>query len=68
MATEEEIRQLAYRLWEEEGHPQGKDVEHYFRAKYILERGGPSAIELSQAPVPELLPAPKRVKGSRRAK
>ncbi len=68
MATEEQIRKLAYRLWEEEGHPQGKDVEHYFTAKHILEKGGPPIIELSQAPIPELLPAPKRVKGAQRTK
>lgn len=35
--TEEEIKQLAYTIWEREGRPHGKDVEHYFRAKAILE-------------------------------
>lgn len=37
MATEEQIRELAYRLWEEEGRPEGKDQEHYFKARKILE-------------------------------
>ena len=37
MATEEQIRELAYSIWEKEGRPQGKDIEHYFRAKEILE-------------------------------
>jgi hypothetical protein len=37
MPTEEEIRKLAYSIWEEEGRPDGKDVEHYMRAKAILE-------------------------------
>ena len=37
MVTDEEIRELAYTIWEEEGRPNGKDVEHYLRAKKILE-------------------------------
>ncbi len=36
MGTEDEIKKLAYKLWEEEGQPEGRDVEHYFRAKQIL--------------------------------
>ncbi len=38
MATFEEIKQLAYKFWEQEGRPEGKDVEHYLRAKAILDR------------------------------
>ncbi len=38
MATEEKIRELAYAIWEQEGRPDGKDVEHYFRAKLIVEQ------------------------------
>ena len=37
MATEEQIKQLAYSLWEREGQPEGRDVEHYFAAKQMLE-------------------------------
>jgi hypothetical protein len=37
MATEDEIRTMAYKLWEEEGHPDGKHEEHYFRAAKMLE-------------------------------
>jgi hypothetical protein len=37
MVTEEQIRQLAQSIWEHEGRPLGKDLEHYFRAKKILE-------------------------------
>jgi hypothetical protein len=35
--TEEQIREMAYHIWEKEGRPDGKDVEHYFRAKAMLE-------------------------------
>jgi DUF2934 family protein len=33
----EEIRQLAYRIWQEEGCPEGCDVEHWLRAQMIWE-------------------------------
>ena len=34
---DEEIRQLAYRLWQEEGCPEGREVEHWLRAQMIWE-------------------------------
>jgi hypothetical protein len=37
MATEEQIKDLAHAIWEQEGRPEGKHLEHYFRAKRILE-------------------------------
>jgi len=37
MATEEQIRALAHSIWEQEGCPEGKHEEHYYRAKQILE-------------------------------
>lgn len=53
MATQEEIRELAYNIWEKEGHPVGKEVENYFRAKQIIEGrvfqlgASPSMLELA---------------------
>jgi hypothetical protein len=38
MATEKQIEKLAYSIWEQEGRPEGKHEEHYFRAKQILEQ------------------------------
>jgi hypothetical protein len=55
MATEQHIKELAYAIWEEEGRPEGKDVEHYFRAKQILEeRQASSLIELTPSPISKL--------------
>lgn len=34
--TEERIRERAYRLWLEEGQPQGKDAEHWEKARKLL--------------------------------
>jgi hypothetical protein len=37
MIKEEEINALAYLIWEREGRPEGKDVEHHLSARKILE-------------------------------
>lgn len=34
--TEERIRERAYLLWLEEGQPEGKDTEHWERARELL--------------------------------
>ncbi len=62
MSTEEEIKKLAYSIWEKEGRPQGRDVEHYFKAQKIIESPElPPVIELPP-PVPFVeLPPPKPV-------
>ena len=44
MATEEQTKEMAYAIWEQEGRPEGKDVEHYFRAKQILEQQEPAHV------------------------
>jgi Protein of unknown function (DUF2934) len=35
---EDEIRLIAYKIWEEEGHLQGHDYEHWFRAENIWDQ------------------------------
>lgn len=37
MARDEEVRLIAYRLWEEEGCPNGRDCEHWAKAEAIWE-------------------------------
>jgi hypothetical protein len=39
-AVEETIRLRAYKIWEEEGRPAGRDVEHWIRAVLELARDG----------------------------
>jgi hypothetical protein len=71
MITDDEIKKLAFNLWEEEGRPIGKDVENYLRAKIILEEREakrileltpiPPAVELAQPPkTVSLPPAPSK--------
>jgi hypothetical protein len=35
---QQEVEALAYRLWEEAGHPIGKPQEHWYRAEQLLGR------------------------------
>jgi hypothetical protein len=35
MSREQEIKEIAYRLWENEGRPEGKDFDHYLRAEQL---------------------------------
>ena len=70
MATEEQIRDLAYTIWEQEGRPEGREMEHYFRAKQILEeREAASVIQLAPPPPTGALPTPQskpRIPGRRK--
>ena len=63
MATEEQIKAKAYSIWEQEGHPEGKDLEHYYLAKKILEEQEANwIIELSPLTrAVELTEPPKRI-------
>lgn len=36
LVTEEHIKKLAYSIWEREGFPEGKALEHYYRAEKML--------------------------------
>jgi hypothetical protein len=70
MATFEEIRVLAYKIWEDEGCPEGRAIEHYFKAKEELEKleharalelpAAELLPELAAAPAPLELAAPRR--------
>jgi hypothetical protein len=33
MQHEDEVREIAYKIWEEEGHPEGHDQEHWYKAE-----------------------------------
>lgn len=39
MAREEEIRQMAYRLWEQAGRPEGRDQEFWYQAQRMMDGG-----------------------------
>lgn len=37
MGREEEVKIIAYRIWEEESYCHGRDVEHWFQAEVLWE-------------------------------
>jgi len=52
---DEEIRLIAYQLWQDEGCPHGRHLEHWFRAEAIWQER-----QLSKEPVELTAPKPKR--------
>lgn len=38
MNRDEEIRQVAYKLWQEEGCPDGYDLQHWLKAETICQQ------------------------------
>ena len=38
MPTEQQVKELAYSIWEQEGRPHGRHLEHYYRALSTLRR------------------------------
>lgn len=49
LSPEEQIKGLAYAIWEREGRPTGRDGEHYFRAERILSVQGVTGPPTSRA-------------------
>jgi hypothetical protein len=43
------IADLAYRLWEEEGRPQGKAEDHWLRAAVLVDKNKPTPAVKKQA-------------------
>lgn len=43
-------KRTSIQLWDQEGRPQGKDVEHYYRAKHMLEKREADAIVTDAKP------------------
>jgi hypothetical protein len=48
MERDEEIRLLAYKIWEEKGYQDGHDSEHWFRAEAIWEKKQKDAMNDAQ--------------------
>ncbi len=58
MAKEDEVRLIAYHIWEEEGCPNGRDCEHWYMAETVWEeRQKPTTTEKAPAPPPARKPA-----------
>ncbi|TCK31412.1 DUF2934 family protein [Ancylobacter aquaticus] len=56
---ETRIREWAYRLWEEQGYPHGRDEEHWLRAvAIVMEEDGVAEAGPAAEPTPEPMPEP----------
>jgi hypothetical protein len=66
MEREEQVRRLAYSIWEEEGCPDGRNVEHWLKAEAILqtENGEKHRAEKQ----PETKPVPPQRKRAKRSR
>ena len=59
------VREIAYRLWEEEGHPEGAAQRHWLAAEAMLGASDPERKTIESEPLgderpPEMLPASAR--------
>ncbi len=62
-----EIRKIAYRLWMEDGRPDGEDRRHWDRAKEIwaFEHAGEEPAAMETETQPQRSTTPSRRRGSR---
>ena len=66
MARQDEIRLIAYHIWEEEGCVEGQDCEHWYRAEAIWEQNQKASARATR-PVPKQI-ASQSVKPSSASK
>ena len=52
MEKQDEIKAIAYQMWEEEGCPYGKDLEHYYRAETMYQQQQSQPGETADSPAP----------------
>ena len=66
---EERIRRRAYALWEQQGRPDGKDVEHWLRAEAEISGGSQAGVTDDGKVVPHpprnAVPKPRRRSAAR---
>ncbi len=67
MAREDEIKMIAYQIWEEEGRPEGRDAEQWLKAEAIWERNHKKAPGAAQ-PAPAAISASKSKPAQRPSK
>jgi len=54
-SRDERIGKLAYQLWEEEGRPEGRHEDHWFRATAMVDAEDQDQIEAAAEPLPSYL-------------
>ncbi len=64
--THEEIARYAYLLWEEDGCPEGRDIDYWVKAETLLYQG--ASAEKEKAPVATAAAKPRVSKATTRSK
>jgi hypothetical protein len=64
MSQKEEVQSIAYKLWEEEGRPQGREVQHWLAAEAIWQKQHHPESQRVQSDLPK--PPPKTAKPRKR--
>jgi len=59
MAREDEIKEIAYSIWEQQGCPDGRDCEQWFMAEEIWEKKQKPAGKTKAEPAKASQPAAK---------
>jgi hypothetical protein len=60
MSKDNEIRAIAYRIWEEEGRPEGREIEHWRRAEAIWQEQSAQSATEAEATDPTSKPVQRR--------
>ena len=63
MEREEQIRQLAYSIWEQEGYPEGRAVDHWLKAEMIV-RSDPTEPQSEKKIAPAKPKKPRKSRAS----
>jgi hypothetical protein len=67
VSREEEIRLIAYAIWQREGCPHGKDCDHWLQAEVVWEVQHKPEVVSASAPSPTVA-SPKPVKKGTQSK
>lgn len=66
MQRENEVKQIAYHIWEEQGHPDGRDLEHWLKAEVVWqEKQRPAGPSLQHTVVAQKTAGAVQVKDAR---
>jgi hypothetical protein len=68
MGREDDVKLIAYRLWQEDGCCDGHDVEHWLKAEMVWEAQNKQQTTLSPKPIPAAKPAAKAHKAAKRSR
>lgn len=60
------IRDAAYRIWEEEGRPEGRDLDHWLKAEALVPEAAPA--RKPRAPRAKAVEAPEPAKAPKAGK